>query len=119
MDEPITEIISNQQDIKLGHFIQEGLNSVLRKIENKKVAALVEILPEVWKTRKSDNIMLQYCNAVYNKNTIDRWTKGCILPFLKKGDLRIAKSYQGITLTSIANKIYNALLCNCIEPQNT
>ena len=42
--------------------------------------------------------------------------KGCILPFPKKGDLGLAKNYQGITLTSIAAKIYNALLRNCIEP---
>ena len=41
--------------------------------------------------------------------------KGCILPFTKKGDLRLAKNYQGITLTSIVAKIYNALLHNCIE----
>ena len=38
-------------------------------------------------------------------------------PFPKKGDLGIAKNYQGITLTSIATNIYNALLCNCIEPK--
>ena len=37
-------------------------------------------------------------------------------PFsLKKGDFRFAKNYQGITLTSIAAKIYNAQLQNCIE----
>ena len=41
--------------------------------------------------------------------------KGCILPFLKKGDLGLAKKYRGITLTSIAAKIYNALLHNRIE----
>ena len=73
--------------------------------------------PEVWKTREFDDIMLWHCNVVYNQNTIDRWTKGCILPFPKKGNLRLAKNYQGITLTSIAAKIYNALLCNCIEPK--
>ena len=33
--------------------------------------------------------------------------KGCILPFPKKGDLRLAKNYRGITLISIAAKIYN------------
>ena len=71
--------------------------------------------PEVWKTRKFDDILLQYYNAVYNQNTIDRWTKGCTLPFPKKGDFRIAKNYCGITLTSIAAKIYNALVCNRIE----
>ena len=43
--------------------------------------------------------------------------KGCILPFPKKGDLELAKNYGGITLTSIAAKIYNALLQNHIEPK--
>ena len=43
--------------------------------------------------------------------------KGCILHFPKKGDLGLAKNYQDITLTSIAAKIYNALLRNCIEPK--
>ena len=43
--------------------------------------------------------------------------KGCILPFSKKGDLGLAKNYRGITLTSIAANIYNALLRNCIEPK--
>ena len=43
--------------------------------------------------------------------------KGCILPFPKKGDLGLAKNCRGITLTSIAAKIYNALLRNRIEPK--
>ena len=62
-------------------------------------------------------ILLWHCNAVYNQNPIDRWMKGCILPFPKKGDLGLAKNYRGITLTSIAAKISNALLRNCIEPK--
>ena len=37
--------------------------------------------------------------------------EGMHLPFLKK-------KYRGITLTSIAAKIYNALLRNRIEPKN-
>ena len=43
--------------------------------------------------------------------------KRCILPFPKKGDLELVKNYRGITLTSIATKIYNALLRNRIEPK--
>ena len=43
--------------------------------------------------------------------------KSCILPFLKKGDLRITKNYKGITLTSIATKIYNALLLNRFQSE--
>ena len=116
--EPITRIISKQLDIKLGPFTKEELDSVLRKkIKNRKAAGLDEIPPEVWKTRQFDDILLRHCNAVYNQNPIDRWTKGCILPFPKKGDLGLAKNYRGITLTSITAKIFNALLRNRIVPQ--
>ena len=114
--EPITRIISKQLDIKLGPFTQE-LDSVLRRIKNRKAAGLDEIPPEVWKTRQFDDILLRHCNAVYNQNTIDRWMKGCILPFPKKGDPGLAKNYRGITLISIAAKIYNALIRNRIEPK--
>ena len=115
--EPITRIISKQLDIKLGTFIQEELDTVLRKIKKRKATGLDEIPPEVWKTRKFDDLLLRHCNGVYYQNPIDRWMKGCILPFPKKGDLGLAKNYRGITLTSIAAKIYNALLRNRIEPK--
>ena len=115
--EPITRIISKQLEIKLGQFTQEELDPVLRKIKNRKAAGLDEILPEVWKTRQFDDILLRYCNAVYNQNPIDRSMKGCILPFPKKGDLGLAKNYRSITLTSIAAKISYALERNRIEPK--
>ena len=114
--EPITRIISKQLDIKLGPFTQE-LDSVLRKIKNKKAAGLDEIPPEVWKTRQFDDILLRHCNIVYNQNPIERWMKECIFPFPKKGELGLAKNYRGITLTSMAAKIYNALLRKRIEPK--
>ena len=104
-------------DIKIGPFTKEELDSVLRKIKDGKAAGLDEIPPEVWKSRQFDDIMLRHCNAVNNQNQIDTWTKGCIFPFPKKGDLGLAKNYRGITLTSTAAKIYNALLRNRIVPQ--
>ena len=104
--EAITRIISKQLDIKLGPFTQEELDSVLRKIKNRKAVRLNEIPPEVWKTRQFDDILLRHCNAVYNQNPIDRRMKGCIRPFPKKGDFGLAKNYRGITLTSIAARIY-------------
>ena len=106
--EPITRIISKQLDIKLGLFTQEELDSVLRKNKNRKAAGLDEIPPEVWKTRQFDDILLRHCNAVYNQNPIDM-DEGMHPPF--------PKYYRGITLISIAAKIYNALLQNRIEPK--
>ena len=115
--EPITRIINKQLDIKLGPFTPEELDSVLRKIQNRKAAELNEIPPEVWKTRQFSDMLLRHFNAVYIQNPIERWTKRCIPPFPKKGDLGLAKNYRGITLTSIAAKIYNALQRNSIEPK--
>ena len=115
--ELITRIISKQLDIKLGPFTKEELDSVLRKIKNRKAARLDEIPQEVWKTRQFDDILLRHCNAIYNQNLIDRLMKGCILAFPKNGDLGLAKNYRVITLSSIAAKIYNTLLRNCIEPK--
>ena len=63
------------------------------------------------------HILPRHCNAVYNQNTKDCWTRRCIVPFLKKGDHGIAEKYRGITHTSIAAKIYNSLLRNRIEPK--
>ena len=79
---PITKNISYQSSIKLRQFRQEELNSVLRKIQKRKAAGLDEILPDVWKTREFDDILLLHCNALYNRNTTGRETKGWILPFL-------------------------------------
>ena len=41
-NEPITRIISKQLDIKLGPFTKEELDSVLRKIKNRKAAGIDE-----------------------------------------------------------------------------
>ena len=90
--EPITRIIRKQLDVKRGPFTLEKLNSLLRKIKNKKAAGLDKIPPEVWKTRQFDNILLRHCNAVHNVNPTDWWMKGSLLPFLKKDDLVLAKN---------------------------
>ena len=57
----------------------------------------------------------QYCNAVYNQNTINRQRAAPRFP--KKGDLGIAKNYRGIILTSISAKLYNDLPLTHIEPK--
>ena len=107
-DKPITKIINNQIDIKPGQFTQE-LNVVLTEIKSRKAACLNKIPLEVWKKRKFDDLELQFCNAIYNQDSIKRWTKGCVFPFPKKGDLGFTKNYRSVTLTFIVAKIY--MLC--------
>ncbi len=46
----------------------------------------------------------------------DEWTTASIIPLPKKGDLKDPNNYRGISLTSIAGKIFNKLLLNRIYP---
>ena len=39
------------------------------------------------------------CNALYNQNTIEKWTKDNILLFPKKGNHAITKNYGDRTIT--------------------
>ena len=59
-DEPITRIISKQLDIKLGPFTKEELDSVLKKIKNRKAAGLDEIPPQ--KCGRLENLTI-YCSG--------------------------------------------------------
>ena len=61
--------------------------------------------------------MILFIYSVYNQDPIKRWNEGCLLPFPKKGNLALTKNYRGITLTSIASKIYNLMLLNRIRPK--
>jgi len=115
-DHQIQPVIDYQLDIKLGNFSLEELNKALSKMQNGKAPGLDGIPPEVWKTKAFNNILLTLCNKVYNGNSIEAWTTGCILPFPKKGDLGITNNYRGITLTSIAAKVYNTMLLHRIQP---
>ena len=116
-DTEVEQIVDHPLDIKLGNFLNSELDEVIKKTENNKAAGLDNIHPEVWKTQAFNDILLDLCNAVYHGEEIEKWTEGCILPFPKKGDLGLAKNYRGITLTSIAAKIYNSLLLNRIQPE--
>ena len=110
---PIIKNFNSQLDIKQGLFTEKEFYLVLTEIKSRKAAGL----EEEWKARKFDDLQLRFCNAVYNPNTMEKWTKGCILTFPKKDDLAITKNYKGITLTSIAAKVRNALLLNRIKPE--
>ena len=57
--DPNTRIICKQLDIEIGPLTQEELDSVLRKIKNRKAAELDESPPEVWKTRQFNDILLR------------------------------------------------------------
>jgi len=50
-------------------------------MRSKKLRILLLILNLVtWNTRAFNEVLLNFCNSVYNKEQIKSWTEGCILP---------------------------------------
>ena len=113
---PIQKIIQEELPIKKENFTKLELEKVKERLKCNKGFGLDKIPPEVWKSGAFDDLLLEWCNNVYNGACIAKWTEGSISPFPKKGDLGVTLNYRGITLTSIASKIYNSLLLNRIQP---
>ena len=73
--------------------MEEEHDALLKKIKSRNAAGLDKIPPEVCKTSKFDDILLQLCIAVYKGNTIEKWKKRLHPPLPMKGDFRINKNY--------------------------
>ena len=56
------------------------------------------------------------CQLVYNEEKApSQWTSSLIIPLPKKGNLKLMTNYRGISLMSIAAKVYNRVLLNRIR----
>ena len=95
----------------------KNFNDKNQQASSQKFRQLDEILTEVWKSKKFDDILIGLCDAVYNQSTIEDRKKGSILSFPNKGDLGLIKNYRDIIFTTIAAKIHNTLLLSCIQPE--
>ena len=116
-DEEIQTINENTLPIETGAFTAEELQAVLRKLSNGKASGLDEIPAEVWKSGSFNNILLDICNGTLLRGEKPQeWSLSGIVPIPKKGDLSKASNYRGISLTSIAAKIFNRLILNRIRP---
>ena len=71
----------------------------------------------IWKDRSSYNTLLSICNTTYSEHVApSAWLTSGIVPLPKKGDLTCPSNYRGISLTSLAAKIYNKMILNRLVP---
>ena len=109
--EPITRIIWKKIVIRQGPFNQEELDSLLRKIKIDKEQGSINY-PQ--KYGRPDNSMTYCTDTVmpYIVNPRDRWMKGCILLFLKKGYLELPRY-------STYNHSGQNIQCPIMQPHST
>ena len=112
----IHTIISEELPISTDNFTLEELRPCLKSLKNNKASGLDGIPAEVWKTRVLDNELLDYCNRTLNGDRPAQWGLSGIIPVPKKGNLSDPNNYRGISLTSVAAKVYNKLILNRLRP---
>lgn len=60
---------------------------------------------------KGEEILTKICTLAWNEGKIPNdWKIGVIVPIFKKGNKRDCNNYRGITLLSIASKVYERIL---------
>ena len=60
--------------------------------------------------------LLKICKLVYEECQAPfQWTSSLIIPLPKKGNLQLMTNYRGISLMSIAAKVYNRMILNRIR----
>ena len=112
------EKISDTLDIPTTEFTLSELHKVLNQTKSSKAFGPDNIPPILWKDPVFHQLLLQYCNIAFTQFSCPSvWPKSQIFPFPKKGDLSLATNYRGISLLSIAAKIYNKLILNRLVPK--
>lgn len=91
----------------------EELNGAIKKLKNGKAAGHDRITAEMIKKlgELGKNLLLEVINRAWEERKIpEDWEVGVIMPIFKKGDKRDCGNYRGITLLSIAAKLYERIM---------
>ena len=106
-------------DIDVGDFSLDELEKAIKSLNNYKAPGFdYNITAEAIKHGGIELTLrlLKLCNIVKNVGRPPKdWIRNLIVPLPKKGDLTKMNNYRGITLMSIAGKLYNKLLLNRIR----
>ena len=100
-------IINEQLPIEMGDFTLAEMLASIKSMSNHKSCGLNEILAASWKTGPLSNVLLLVCNKALKGDVPNAWKQAAIIPLPKKGNLGLPENYRGISLTSVAAKIYN------------
>jgi hypothetical protein len=96
------------------------VRNAIRKLKNgKSPGDDVYITGEALKHAESTaEVLMEICNDVLNSNNPPRqWLTNTIIPIPKKGNLCQMQNYRGISLLSVAAKVYNTLILNRLYPE--
>ena len=109
--------VSQQLNISTSLFTLKELLTVIKQLKSSKAFGPDNIPALLWKDEHFSTLLLNLCNHTFRSLSPPKiWRTSQIIPVPKKGDLSLATNYRGISLMSIAAKIYNKLILNRLIP---
>jgi hypothetical protein len=109
----VTPLIDHELPIETGPFTADELSKAIKASKRGGAVGLDAIPLEIWESKEFSPYLLDLCN----KGLVDhikpsQWSQSAIIPFPKK----VLGDYRGISLNSIAAKLYNKMILNRIQP---
>ena len=112
----VSQVSDHILPIEEGPFTPEELRKAIRHTKRGGAVGIDCIPLEIWEDPYFSNYLLELCNLGLNQHLKPKqWSQSAIKPIPKKTNASL-KQHRGISLNSIAAKLYNKMLLNRIQP---
>ena len=109
--------VSDTLNINTSSFTIPELKAATKQLKASKAFGPDNIPAIIWKDENFHSLLLKLCNHTLTTLKAPQiWHQSQIIPMPKKGDLSLVTNYRGISLMSIAAKIYNKMILNRLVP---
>ena len=112
----VIPVIDHMLPIEEGPFTQHELNTAIKHTKRGGAVGVDCIPLEIWESTQFSDYLLELCNiGLLHHIKPEQWSKSAIKPIPKKANA-ILSQHRGISLNTIAAKLYNKMLLNRIQP---
>ena len=112
----VSPIVDHLLPIEQGPFTLEELSDAIKHTKRGGAVGVDCIPLEIWENPTFSSYLLELCNIGLTEHIKPKqWSQSAIKPIPKKANANL-KQHRGISLNSIAAKLYNKMLLNRIQP---
>ena len=112
----VTPVIDQVLPIEEGLFTHQELYKALKYTKRGGAVGVDSIPLEIWESPQFSSYLLDLCNIGLTQHIKpEQWSKSAIKPIPKKTNPSLT-DHRGISLNTIAAKLYNKMLLNRIQP---
>ena len=113
----VSPVVDHLLPIEEGPFTAAELLKAI-KFTKRGGAVGIDCIPlEIWEDQCFTDYLLQLCNTALTEHVKpEQWSQSAIKPIPKKFNPSATNQHRGISLNSIAAKLYNKMLLNRIQP---